>query len=156
MAEDPQVLCPSLAEAADIFLEAGDLARATALADDCLACLSGCDVIGFEVVGLHVLAWTLTALGRAVELDGLVPDSDKRLWASAARAVAAGDLERAAEVCRTMGARGEEAGDRLRLAERLAADGRVDEAKTAGKSALDFYRSVGASRYIERIERITG
>jgi hypothetical protein len=55
-----------------------------------------------------------------------------------------------------MGARGEEAGDRLRLAERLAADGRVDEAKTAGKSALDFYRSVGASRYIERIERITG
>jgi class 3 adenylate cyclase len=153
VAKDPQVLYPVLAESAHVFLEVGDRGRAHELAGEFLSFLQGGRPIGFEIVSLHVLAWTLTALGRAQELLDSLPSLDVP-WVDAARAFATGDLPRAADVCARIGARGEEAHDRLRQAEALIGRARREEAETERQAALAFYRSVGATRYVREAERL--
>jgi tetratricopeptide (TPR) repeat protein len=156
VAKDPQMLYPTLAATADIFSELGDNERATELLGELLTALQG-DPPARSVVAhsLHTLAWTLTRLGRGREILEVLP-SDEVPWVQAARAFVVGDLRRAADVCRDMGARTEEARDRLWLAGSLVGLSRRAEADVELQRCLDFYESVGATRYIREAEALLG
>ena len=154
LARDPQVFSPALARAAHIFSEIGDWDRATALAGELAEQLKSGEVNGALVAdSLHELAWTLCRLGRAQELIAVLPAEDLP-WVRAASAFAAGDLRESADVCAEMGARTEEARDRLWLAESLVDQQRRPEADVELHQALAFYRSVGATRYVRAGESL--
>jgi class 3 adenylate cyclase len=90
------------------------------------------------------LAVVLIELGRGEELApvvALLPLSSP--WVEAANASAAGDQVRAADLYAEIGSLPDEADARLR-------SGREDQVRRA----LDFYRSVGASRYIREGEAL--
>lgn len=144
--KDPAILYPVMIAVAYVLRQGGDLGGPDPLIEEVLAFLRAHDKTGF-VDALHMLAWTLWSLGRAHELHDLLPARDTP-WIEAARAFAAGDLRQAADVCGAMGARTEEARDRLWLAESLAKQGRRADANIEARRALDFYQSVGATRYI--------
>jgi hypothetical protein len=152
LAKDPQMLYPTLAGAADVFSELGDRERASVLVDELLEQLRADRVASaFVTHSLHTLAWTMNSLGHQADMADVLPVDDVP-WVHAARAFVAGDLRHAADTCRAMGARAEEARDRLWLAESLLKRNRHVEAETELERALDFYRSVGASRYISEGE----
>lgn len=146
------MLYPTLAAAADVFSELGDRERASMLVGELLEHLRADRVASaFVTHSLHTLAWTMTSLGREADIADVLPDDDVP-WVHAARAFVAGDFRHAADTCRAMGAQAEEARDRLWLAKSLLAQHRHVEAETELQRALDFYRSVGASRYIREGE----
>jgi tetratricopeptide (TPR) repeat protein len=151
---EAQNLYPTLAVCAHVSREAGDLDRSAVLADEVLLWLQAGSRSGTIHDYLHILAWTLTALGRGPELIDVLAVRADSLWVRAAALFAAGDLGAAADVCATMGAVTEEARDRLWLAELLIRQGRRNEADIELQRALDFYRSVGATRYIREGERL--
>ena len=136
---------------ADIHRQLADLPAARILVDEAVGWLS--DQSGIVIDYMHVLAWTLTALGRGQDLIALMPAGEGD-WARAARSYVGGDFRGAADACAAMGALTEEARDRLRLAEELAAQGRRSEADIELQRALAFYRSVGATRYIREAEAL--
>jgi class 3 adenylate cyclase len=156
LAKDPQMLYPTLAGTADVFGELGDSEHSAELIGELLAALLA-DPPARSLVAhtLHMLAWTLTRLGRGQEVFAVLP-SDGVPWVRAARAFASGDLRRGADVCRAMGARTEEARDRLWLAGSLTGLNRRAEAEVELHRALDFYESVGATRYIREAEALLG
>jgi class 3 adenylate cyclase len=155
LAKDPQMLYPALARAADVFSELGDRERAGALVEELLDQLRVNTVSrAFVLHSLHTLAWTLTELGRDADMADVLPQDDVP-WVHAARAFVAGDLQHAADTCRAMGALTEEARDRLWLAKSLLHQHRHVEAETELQRALDFYRSVGATRYIREGEAMS-
>jgi hypothetical protein len=65
-----------------------------------------------------------------------------------------GDFRRAADDCQEMGSKPDEAYARLRAAEALLADGLPDEAEEQLERAVSFYRSVGATRYLQLAEAL--
>jgi class 3 adenylate cyclase/tetratricopeptide (TPR) repeat protein len=150
---DPQFLYPALAEGAYILRELSDASRARELAIECLEGLSARKSVGYEVVSVHILSWTLVPLGLGSELVDALPAFDSA-WIRAARSFATGDLRRASDTCAEIGAVTEEARDRLWLAEVLCDQGRLDEAGVELGRALIFYRSVGATRYIRHAETL--
>jgi class 3 adenylate cyclase/tetratricopeptide (TPR) repeat protein len=155
VAKDPQILYYTLAAAANVLRESGGSRRAGDLADELLAQLRGGSVDAAIVAdSLQLLAWTLTALGRGPELIDVLPREAEVPWARAAEAFAAGDVARAADICAAMGARTEEARDRLWLAEKLIEEDRQAEADSEVERALSFYRSVGATRYVHQGEAL--
>jgi hypothetical protein len=70
------------------------------------------------------------------------------------RALAAGDYDSAAGAYAALGLRTYEARARLGLAERLHAAGDRAAATEQARLALAFYESVGARRFIERLEAV--
>jgi DNA-binding SARP family transcriptional activator/class 3 adenylate cyclase len=144
--KDPQSLFPTLAESAYIYCECGDLERASALADEFFAVLKA-DGIGYGIVCVHLLAWTLRVLERDHQILNTFAHS-KVPWAQAALSFASGDLVQAANLCGAIGAATEEARDRLWSARDLIKQGRRSDADVQLQQALAFYRSVGATRYI--------
>ncbi len=97
------------------------------------------------------LAWLLHDLGRGDEM----PEArNPGVWADAGAALAAGDLEAAADRFEASGFRTDEAYTRLRLGEQLAREGRGAEAAIQRDRALAFYREVGATAYVRRGEAL--
>jgi hypothetical protein len=76
------------------------------------------------------------------------------VWHQVAAAVARGELVEAAHRLAEFGARTYEAYVRLRAAERLSVEGDAAAAEVQLERALDFYRSVGATPYVTRGERL--
>jgi class 3 adenylate cyclase/tetratricopeptide (TPR) repeat protein len=154
-AEDPQNLYPGLATAAVVLLEAGDEDGAAALAQEFLGAIRDGSGLGYAVISLHSLAWTLTALGQGAALVEALPAGLERLaGVRAGIAYASGDPVTAADVCAEMGLPTEEAQDRLAAARLLLTQGRRAEADEQLRRALAFYRSVGASRYVREGESL--
>jgi hypothetical protein len=153
LTKDPQSVYPTVVTCTHVFCERGDTARASQLADEFLAELRVGTGAGQIPDSLHMLAWTLLALGRGRELIDVLPSTESP-WAQAAAAFAAGNLRRAADICGGMGAATEEARDRLWLAEALIDQYRRAEADVELQRALAFYRSVGATRYIRQAESL--
>jgi hypothetical protein len=89
------------------------------------------------------LPWALTDLGRGDEFAEYAEGTHSTPWRSAALAIAAGQAETAADVLAEMGNLADEAYARLR-------SGSDDQVRRA----LEFYRSVGATRYIEEGEAL--
>jgi tetratricopeptide (TPR) repeat protein len=153
VAGDVQNVYQVTAWSANVFREGGDSQRATTLAGELLAELRARGGVGVYNQSLHVLAWTLSALGRGRELIEALPEANVP-WVQAAKAFASGNLEQAADICAAMGAVTEEARDRLWMAEALVKQNRRAAADTQLQRALAFYRSVGATRYIREGEAL--
>jgi tetratricopeptide (TPR) repeat protein len=90
--------------------------------------------------GLPHFAWLGVDLDRRAEAEAVVKPSEAPRWKAAAAAILAGDALRAADLLGEIGHRPAEAYARLR-----AGGEQVNV-------ALDFYRSVGATRYIREAE----
>jgi class 3 adenylate cyclase/tetratricopeptide (TPR) repeat protein len=155
LAKDPQALYPSLAFSARTLLEAGQTKEGSALASELLDLVRLIDKTPVGYLWLLDLAVAFAELDRGDELlaaTARVPKSTP--WLEAARAVAGGEPEQAAEIYAEIGAKPDEALARLRAARTLAAEGRGSEAEAQLTKALAFYRAVGASRAVEAGERI--
>ena len=153
-AKDPQAIDPTLAMAAFVFRQVGNLDRSEKMVDEAFELLLAEQAAGPQRSDvLHVLAWTALPLGRGRELLAVLPKNDVP-WVRAARAFATGELREAADICGSIGARTEEARDRLWLAEALVREQRRAEADVELHRALAFYRSVGATRYIREAEAL--
>jgi class 3 adenylate cyclase/tetratricopeptide (TPR) repeat protein len=142
-AKDPQILHPCMAAFAAVRAQLGQLDEAAGVADELLEDW-GAQKMFSSAFWLLDLAYALVPLGRAQVLDGVldrVPIPTP--WADAARAHAAEDFVAAAELCAQMGAKPHEAYSRLCSG---------DEAQV--QRGLQFYRSVGATRYIREGEAL--
>jgi class 3 adenylate cyclase/tetratricopeptide (TPR) repeat protein len=140
---DPQVLHPACAWFAVVRTRLGRFEEAAAVADELLEYWSRRTMLAAAQWLLN-LAYALVPLGRADDvtqaLDRVKIDL---LWVKAARAYVAGDVLAAAEILAGMGNKPEEA--YMRLQSGVDPDVR---------RALDFYRSVGATRYIREGEAL--
>ena len=88
------------------------------------------------------VAYALVPLGRGAELEeGLGRIKARSQWAEAARAYVSEDFTAAADILAEIGSKPDEAYARLRSG---------NEADV--RRALDFYRSVGATRYLDEGE----
>ena len=100
-------------------------------------------------------AVVMAGLGRSdefIDVATRVTIPSKR-W-DVGRFIAEGDLPQAADLLARSDQRSTEAFVRLLAAERLAADGSSREAEVQMRRALAFHRSVGASAYVARAERL--
>jgi predicted ATPase/class 3 adenylate cyclase len=145
---DPQVLLASLAGCAFVELLAGRRDDAVAHAQEVLRLARAS---GYLPSGASFeLCVVLCGCGRSDDLIELLDDlSQSSRWFDAARAYAAGDLVRAADLYEQVGTVAAEAYVRLRAADSLAAEGRPDEAAAQRTRAVSFYRAVGALRMLE-------
>ncbi len=139
---------------AHILTMTSEAMRATELVRELMALLRDRARMDFAVINLPLLASAALRLGLGDEVvDGLArhPESP---WTEAARAYLDHDFTGAAEILGRAGAKPDEAEARLRAAEQLAAGGRRAEADEELARALDFYRSVGATRYLREAEAL--
>jgi class 3 adenylate cyclase/tetratricopeptide (TPR) repeat protein len=102
-------------------------------------------------------AWVFRDLGREQEFCEAVldPDPIKSRWNDASRAIADGDLVRAADTIEGIGHTAATAYARLRAAEALAAAGKDAPAAEQGAKAETFYRQVGAKRFLRDCQRLS-
>jgi hypothetical protein len=100
------------------------------------------------------LAWLLRDLGRERDLIPALTPAPATPWVEAARAIASGDLARGVALVTRIGAPPVEAYTRLRVAEALVQAGRDLEARHHLERALDFFRKVGAARYVAQAEQL--
>jgi predicted ATPase len=106
---------------------------------------------------LFELACALHALGRPLDpLVSAAASHPGRVWHRAAAALAAGGTAEAVELLAAAGAATYAAHFRLLLADEFAAAGRIAEATAERGRALEFYNSVGATRYIREGEAVLG
>jgi class 3 adenylate cyclase/tetratricopeptide (TPR) repeat protein len=152
-ARDPQTLYPALAAAAHVESELGG-GRPVPSVEPFVEALRSGHGLGFALAAVHVLAWTLTPLGRGQELADALVRFAENPWARAARAFALGDPVGAADVLAAMGAVSSEAYCRLAAARAMVAEGRRAEADAQLGAALAFYRGVGATRYVREAESL--
>jgi class 3 adenylate cyclase len=131
----------ALAAHARVLLAAGRLCEAGGLVTEALGGWGTSGPSGYPYAGPH-LAVALVELGRGEELSPVVALSPRpSVWLDAANAFASGDYVRAAHLYAAIGSLPDEAYARLR-------SGKEPEVRRA----LDFYRSVGAARYIREGE----
>ena len=136
-AKDAQVLHPSLGTYAVVRSRLGLIDEAAQAADELLEDWSRVTMLG-TAEWLLDLAYVLVPLGRLDDLEQALGRVKLDFpWLRAARAYAAGDPAAAAEVFGEIGNRPDEAYMRLQS----GIDAEV-------RKAIDFYRSVGATRYV--------
>lgn len=155
-AKDPQMLYTALAVGTHVFLLTGKEAEATALADEFLEALRRGIAMQWGVTYLPVFAAAALRLGRGRELVDALADQFRVRWTEAVRAYVSGDFARAAEDYAEIGSKPEEAEARLRAAEALLEQGDRAEADTQLQRALAFWRSVGATRFVQEGEALLG
>jgi thioredoxin-like negative regulator of GroEL len=103
---------------------------------------------------LAYAAPSIVALGRAEQLADVARHAPVQTrWLEAALALVDDPVE-AARIYAQIGSLPDEAHARLRAAEALAAAGRRAEADEEAGRALNFYRAVGATRYVREGEAL--
>ena len=132
--KDLEVLAPALAQTAFVLVALGRSTEASDLVDELLA-------LPLFYSSFIDLAWALAGHGRGGEFEQRAADTHSTPWRTVALEIAAGRFEAAADVLAEMGDVADEAYARLR-------SGNDDQVRRA----LAFYRSVGATRYIEEGE----
>jgi class 3 adenylate cyclase/tetratricopeptide (TPR) repeat protein len=139
LASNPQNLVPTLSGAARVLTEAGRHEEARNVALETLA---------HALVGHAAeLAWVAEELALTPELRAWIESGIRTRWSKAAMAVLSHDFITAADEYLEIGDRPDEARARLRAAAQLVADGRQAEADLQLRRSLEFWRSVGATRY---------
>ncbi len=144
---EPQMLQPILAQSLHTIVELGDRDRAGVLMTELLASLE-------ERLGMRSYYWLEFAigaleLGRPDELLAATEGLPSNLWVEAARAFVGQEFARAAVVYGGIGALPPEAIARQRLAEQHFAAGARAEGEAELERALAFWRSVGATAYLD-------
>ena len=151
---DPQTLFPALACRARVLMEIGSATEADALLGGLLERWRA-NPLTFASTWLAYALPAIIALGRGDELSEVAKRAPvKTRWLEAALALTTGDPREAARIFAQIGSLPDEAHARLRAAEALAAAGRRQEADEELALALDFYRSVGATRYVREGEAL--
>jgi tetratricopeptide (TPR) repeat protein len=147
--KDPQSLYPPAASVAEVLVDAGRPDDADEVCESLLAHARKERPYALEEWTV-ALALTLRALGRAADTAALL-ESDRlhTRWRDAVESVVAGDLLAAVPALQEAGDLPHAAKVRLLAAAELAAAGRSSEADEQRRLALAFYRSVGATRYLE-------
>ncbi len=143
-----------LSAAAHLFSLVPDRERAVPPAHELLDSLRQGVEMQFAVINLPMLASAAVRLGLGEELLDALREHPATNWTHVVRSYVAGDLVGAAERLKQIGAKPDEAEARLLAAEHLVATGRHREAEEHLRQALDFYRSVGATRYVAEGERL--
>jgi class 3 adenylate cyclase len=110
--------------------------------------------LSFAAIGLHAAASAALRLGLLSELETALEQHVATPWIDVVRHYAEGDFVAAADMLGSFGSKPEEAEARLHAAERLAAGGRGAEAADQLRRAIAFYRSVGATRYLQEGEAL--
>jgi class 3 adenylate cyclase/tetratricopeptide (TPR) repeat protein len=148
---DLQSLLPTLADAALITASTGAHdapRRVSELFDEAVGALA------INVSGAYCLVEFALALALTDQADRFVAVSTQGAWRwlAAARLIAAGRYAEAADELAATGARPEEALARLLSARMLIGRGDRPGGEAELHRALDFWRSVGAARYLEMAE----
>ena len=139
---DAQAVNPDLAMAAGIFASVGNRARADETVTEALENMRPLQHLGFAVMESPMLAWAALQVGREAEvIEVLEREPFKSPWLRASLAVARRDFREAADILGGGGFKAFEAFVRLQSG-----------AEEDVRKALDFYRSVGATRYIAEAE----
>jgi class 3 adenylate cyclase/tetratricopeptide (TPR) repeat protein len=149
--KDPQRLLPGLAVAAVHRLVLGDQVEARALAEEAL-----------ELARAHIdmaasanhLIFVAGQMGLRDEYLEIAEQAPAGPWKDLVVAGAKGDLRSAGDLYATFGGASFEALARLFGGEELIEAGRRAEGETELEKAVEFYRSVGATFFIQRIERL--
>jgi class 3 adenylate cyclase len=144
---DPQALVPALAIAAFVYAEVADTGRATALLEE----LEPVAYIASVPMAFFAAARVELAEEFRAATSGFLRDTP---WDRAALAVLDGQWPDAAREYAEMGAAGFAAIADLRAAESFAALGNRGEANEYLARSLQFWRSVGASRFIGEAEAL--
>jgi tetratricopeptide (TPR) repeat protein len=151
---EAQAAHATLAVSAFVLCGLGRRAEAEAVVNELAKAFRTGGVGGGTPSALPVFAAVLVELGRATEFAeyaARVPRPSP--WVPAAEAYAAGEYERAADLCAELSLP-DEAHARMRAAEQLAREGRRAEADGQLQRALAFWRSVGATRYVREGEAL--
>ncbi len=149
-----QGLHPALALHARTSLAAGARTAAVEAVDELLErfIAEGSQQLSGTLPDLAIAA---VELGRADSFLHAVATLKKQTpWIDAARAFAEGDFSAAAATYAQIGSRPDAAYASLRAARALVEQGRHAEGEKLLQEALDFYRSVGATRYIREGEAL--
>jgi hypothetical protein len=152
--EDSQAVYFALPAGAHVFALAGEREQALPLARELIDALAGGVDVQFGVINFPLASAAARELGLTEELLAAVEARRSTPWIEALRAYGGGDYVRAAEVLEQIGSKPDEAEARLRAAEQLVAEGRRAEADVQLQQALAFYRSVGATRYVQDCEAL--
>ncbi len=154
-AGDPQVLGPTLAQLVFVEAELGMDDDARAHGSEALKLSTGSFL--HRPLTLFDLSFVAHGLALADELLAtLGPKQHSSRWLSAAQSIGRRDFLRAATQIAEIGVPHHEALARLRAGEAFIADGRQMDAKSQLGKALEFWRTVGAKRYVEKAERLLG
>jgi class 3 adenylate cyclase/tetratricopeptide (TPR) repeat protein len=155
IAKDPQVLWPALAFGACAVFPV-DARRADSLVTEIFSEWHAKELTasGSESEWLADLAVVLPSLGRQAEFLAAVRQTTPSPWRAAAAAYVSGDFLGAAEQYEAIGVLPYEAYARLRGAETLVRAGRRVEADPELQRALTFWRSVGATAYVQEGEAL--
>jgi tetratricopeptide (TPR) repeat protein len=146
-AGDPQALLPSLVQCSYFEAMSSRLERARSLAREAIDFIRAHPDNGMILEVLTPVVGRLGLRDEVAELLARAPDS---MFEDAGSAAVAGDHARAAEIFAAAGAPTHEAFQRLAAAESLINAGRLEEGEVELERALAFYRSVGATAYIDR------
>jgi len=148
-ARDPQVLLLAVGAAARVEAEIGTRDRADLLISEHLSELQSLT----PSYTFRDLVWAALLLRRAQEArEALEAHGAPGRWLDACRAALDGSFEEAADLYERIGSLPNEADARLRAGERLLGEGRIEQAEGQLARALEFYRGVGATRYIRECE----
>jgi class 3 adenylate cyclase/tetratricopeptide (TPR) repeat protein len=150
-AKDPQAQLPSLGASARAYILLGRIDEARAFAHEFVSGLRG---LSETPPFVGIIAEFADELGLAPELRELNDTAPSGRFKDAASAELDGDFERAAGICADLAFLTREASSRLRAAQNLIDAGRRAEGEVELQKALAFYRSVGATFFIERGEKL--
>jgi tetratricopeptide (TPR) repeat protein len=146
---EPLALLQALRDAAWIHAQLGLVDDARALAGEWLA-LARMHPSTIIFYGTTTLPAVAERLGISVELRAVVDSAPPSPWREAELAALDSDFRRAAEIYGGVDYRAWEAEIRLLGAEHHIEAGRTTEGAAELEKALDFYRSVGATFFVER------
>ncbi len=154
IAADVQALFYALATGANVFSLASERGRALILARELIESLSRGVGMQFAVIKLATFAATALRLDLGHELVDALAGNPETPWTDAARAYVQGDFAAAAEILQRISSRPDEAEARLRAAEQLMGEGARPEANGQLHQALELYRSMGSTRYVNECEAL--
>jgi class 3 adenylate cyclase/tetratricopeptide (TPR) repeat protein len=147
-ANDPQSVMPSLVMNGYLAFEAGSTETARSLFAEFFEFRRG--KIGTPIFAMPAVgAWAAIAAGFGEDLAATIRRSHQSLWAKAADAMLAGEWVEAAAIYDRIGSAPSAAFARLRGAAQSGSRGELELAR-----ALDFYRSVGATRFLQQGEAL--
>ncbi len=146
---DPQEMVPALIRTAWVRMRTGDEAHARDLFAEAVPLLDQ---------DPHARPWILSELaaelGESATIRPILSRLPETPGRNAMLAVLDGDDEQAARLYAEAGHALFEAEARLRWGEQLIAAGRRVEGEVELEKALDFYRPIGATLFVERGERL--
>ncbi len=149
-AKDPQVLLPALITRIVVERHLGHTHASGRLGDEVTRLVDQVGPRPLQGIG----GWWMAQLAGMSQVYVSPLTGRETPIGATVRALQAGDLELAADGFGAMGSRSDEAYARLLAAERQLAEGQTAAAELNRRQALEFYREVGATLYIERVEAL--